>query len=116
MTSPYVRNIALDLVLTLITCGLFNFYVQYCQMEAVNVMLKENRYSYWRWLLLTLITCGLYHFYHEYRKSEDIANLVRRDTGTDGLVSLALCILGFFFVADAIQQAHINRYFGSNDL
>lgn len=104
------------LVLTLVTCGLYNFYWQYQQMLAVNEMLGEQKYSFWLWLLLTIVTCGLYHVYHEYRMSEDIARLCERPDKNDGLVSLLLTLFALSIVADAIQQSHINAYFGDTSL
>lgn len=37
--GEHVRNIVHDLILTLITFGLFNLYVQSRQMRAVNALL-----------------------------------------------------------------------------
>ena len=64
--SEHVRGIAVSLILTLVTCGLYNFYWQYRQMLAANEMLQSDKYRFLPWLLFTLITCGIYHVYHEY--------------------------------------------------
>jgi len=114
--SEHVRNIVLDIVLTLLTFGLFTLYVQHRQMRAVDAMLREGRYSWGMWLLLTIITFGLYHIYHEYRKSRDIASVMTSVDANEGLISVILTVMGLFVVADAIQQSHINRYFGSSRL
>lgn len=110
----YVKDIVMDLILTIITLGLFNLFVQYRQCEAVNNMIGEQKYSFIKWLLLSFITCGLYHIYHEYIKSEDIARAVGRDPGQDGLINLLLSIFGLSIVADAIQQSHINKFYGGD--
>lgn len=114
--SQFTRDIAFDIILTIITLGIFNLYVNYKQMEAVNFMLKVEKYSFLKWFLLSLVTCGLYHLYHEYVMAEDIAKHVGREGGTDGLICLVLCLFGLPVVADAIQQHHINNFYGSNDL
>ncbi len=114
--SEHVRNIALDIILTLVTCGLFNLYVQQRQMRAVNAMLKEQKYSFLSWCLLTLITCGIYHIYHEYRMSSDIATVMSDVNPNDTILCLVISLVGLFLVTDAIQQTHINRYFGSTKL
>ena len=111
----FVRSIGLDLVLTIITCGIYNLYVQYKQMEAVNYMLRENKYSWLLWLILTIITCGLYHIYHEYRKCFDIEKCLNQRSH-EPVISVVLTIFGLPFVADAVQQSMINRYYGSNAL
>ncbi len=112
----HVRNIALDIVLTIVFCGIYNLYVQYKQMEAVNDMLKESKYSFVSWLIFTMITCGLYHIYHEYRKSTDIARILKKDTGSAGLTAVILTFFGLSFINDAIQQSEINAYYGSQSL
>ena len=112
----HARNIVADIILTIITCGLYNLYVQYVQMKAVNSMLKEEKYSFLLWLLLTFITCGIYHIYHEYRKTQDICACLNLQNSNEPVVNLILSIFGLSIVADALQQSLINRYYGSNEL
>ena len=114
--SEHIRNIGLDIVLTIITCGLFNIYLQYKQMVAVNVMIKEIKYKFIPWLLLTIITCGLYHIYHEWRKSSDIAIALKKTDSQEPIINVLLSIFGLSIVADAIQQAEINKFYGSSAL
>lgn len=116
MHQRHVRNIALDVILTILTCFLYNFYVQYKQIEAVNDMLKEEKYSFVAWILFTLITCGLYHIYHEYRKSSDIAKILKKDENSAGLISVILTFFGLSIICDAIQQSEINTYYGNTSL
>lgn len=112
----HVRNIPLDLVITVVTCGLWNLVVQWKQMASLNYMLGEDRYNFWVWLLFTLCTCGLYHFYHEYRKSADLGRLLSKPDTNEAILSLVLCAVGLSFVADAVQQHMINTYFGDTSL
>lgn len=114
--SPYVRNIALDLIITILTCGLFNFYVQYQQILALNEMLKTPKYDFLKWLVLCIITCGLYHIYHEYRMSQDLAILLKKNNDQDSLIAVLLTFFGLSIVLDAIQQSDINAYYGKNHL
>ena len=114
--QQYVRNIALDIVLSVVTCGLYNLYWQYQQIDAVNVILREEKYSFVSWLLLTLVTCGLYHIYHEYRMSSDLASAAGQDPASAGLTAVVLSIFGLSIVVDAIQQSQINSLCGSSSL
>ncbi len=114
--SEHVLNIFLDLFLSVITFGLYNLYVQAKQMDAVNHMIKQDKYGFWQWLFFTLVTLGLYHIYHEYKKSEDIEKACGKQQSMLPLVSLVLTVAGLFFVADAIQQSEINAYFGQISL
>jgi hypothetical protein len=114
--DPNVRNIAVAVVLSLVTCGIYNVYWQYKQIETLNEMLSEDKYAFVPWLLFTLITCGLYHIYHEYRMSEDIARVTERKGGNDGLIAVVLAIFGLSIVVDAIQQSQINSFYGDDTL
>ncbi len=115
-SQEHVRNIPLDIILSIFTCFIYNIYVQYRQMRALNSMLNQEKYNFLTWLLLTIITCGLYHVYHEYRKSEDIARVNGKTHSNDGVVALVLTIFGLSLVTDAIQQSEINRYYGDDRL
>jgi hypothetical protein len=114
--QEHVKSIPVSLILTFVTCGVYNLYWQYRQMLAVNEMLNEDKYSFLPWLLLTFVTCGIWHIYHEYRMSEDIAKATGREAKSDGLISVLLSLFGFSFVVDAIQQSHINSHFGDDRL
>jgi hypothetical protein len=113
----YVRSIAVDIILTIVTCGLWNIWVQARQMRATNFMIKKEKYRFWPWAGLTLITCGLWHIYHEYRLSQDISlALGKGPSDISPIVHLLLSIFALSIIADALQQSEINSYFGSNEL
>ncbi len=114
--TEHVRSIALDLILTILTFGFYNLYVQHRQMKAINRMIGQDKYRFWPWFLLSLITLGMYHVYHEYRKSAEIALARGRPDSNEPIVSVVLCLFGFFIVADSIQQSEINKFFGSSAL
>ena len=110
-------NIPLYLVLTILTCGFFNFYWNYRQMEACNVLLKRRAFSFWTWLLLTILTCGIYHIFYQYKMGAaivEIQQLMNRGVFDKlPLLSVIVTILGLSIVVDCIHQNEINRI---NDL
>lgn len=114
LKNQHVRNIPLDLIFTLITCFLYNSYLQYKQCQAINDMLQEYRYSFMKWVMFTLLTCGLYHIYFEYRKSSDVALLLKKDEASQGLIAVLLSMFGMSIINDAIVQADINSFYGNN--
>ncbi len=67
-----VQNIGLNILLSLLTLGIFGLYWQYKQMSILNAWLGTNQYSFWRWFFLTIITCGIYEIYEEYKMAESI--------------------------------------------
>ena len=115
--APYhVRSIVLDIVLTFLTCGLWNLLVQAKQIAAVNALLGERKYNFFSWLLLSLITCFLYHIYHEYRMSKDLAALAGNPYSNMPVLHILLCCVGLSLIVDIIQQSEINECFGHHHL
>ncbi len=109
------RNIALDLVLTLLLCGLWNLVVQHHQIKVLNILLKEERFSYWKLYGLSLVTCGIYFIYFEYKKAEAFQvfmNGIKPGTvdSSDPVLAAVLSIIGFNWVYDAILQTKLNDY------
>ena len=121
MTPDYRRNVALDLILTVLLCGLWNLVLQYQQIKTLNYLLKEERFSYWKLSLFSLLTCGLYFIYHEYMKAEAFQNFIAREApakldSSDPILAAILSIFGLNFVYDAILQTKINEYLNGKAL
>ena len=121
--GPYTSNIAMDVILTLITCGIYYFFWQARQFRAVNYLLGQQRYSFWLWFFLTLITCGLYNIYYEYYLAQGLVEaqekLGRQKYKDLPVLSLIITLISFLstvvflnIVTDAIQQNEINKLFG----
>lgn len=112
----HTANIALYLVLSLLTCFLFNLYWNYRQMEACNDLLDRDEFSFWVWLLLCFITFGLYHFYYQYQMGTAIVEIQERRqlATTDALpvLSVIATLFGFGIVTDCIHQLELNRIVG----
>ena len=108
-------SIAVDVLLTLVTCGVYNLFWQARQFRALNAFLGSERFRFWSWLFLSLLTCGLYHVYIEYVIGQAITQ-VQRSLGKEvsanlPLICLLVSIFGLTLVADAIQQHEINAFF-----
>jgi hypothetical protein len=106
-------SIVLDIILTIITLGLWNFYVQMRQIWDVNEMLpnEEPIPSVVLVLIFSLLTFGLYFCYHEYKLTKKLHMLqygVANPTLEIGAGILAF--FGLWFVVDSYQQNLINEY------
>ena len=115
-----VRNVALDIVLSLLTCGIWGLIWQYKQMEALNAWLGRQEYSFLAWFVLSIVTCGIYAIYYEYKMAKGI-NEIQHSEGLLINSDLAvLCIFLTFFglgiVSLAIQQADINKFYQANSV
>ena len=106
-------NIALYLILTILTCGIFNLYWNFRQMEICNELLNRREFRFWVWLLLTILTCGIYHIFYQYKMGAAIVeiqhslNMVLFDKLP--VISVLVTIIGFSIVVDCIHQHEINK-------
>jgi hypothetical protein len=106
--KPEPRNIVLDLILTILLCGLWNLAVQSAQVKTMNYLLRTERYSFWKIYILSLLTCGIYFIYFEYKKAEEISALTGKDSDSDPILAVVLSIFGLSIVFDAIAQSKLN--------
>ena len=113
LTREYEVGVALGIVLSILTCGLYNIYWNYLQFRALNVLLGREEYKFVQWLLLSIVTCGLYHIYYEYKMGSDLQAWLK-DHGYDvspnlAVTGLALSCFGLTVIADAVYQHELNR-------
>ena len=106
-------EIAWGIILSVLTCGIYNIYWNYRQFNTMNVLLGHHEYDFIKWLLLTIITCGLYHIYYEYKMGSDLAQILinngQRDPGNLPLIGLVLSIFGLSVIVDAVFQHELNK-------
>lgn len=104
------KSIFFDIVLILVTGGIWNIWMQYRQIRDYNKLSNTNNYSFFKWLILTLITFGLYHIYHEYKLTKDICLLTNKpDSETLGLLAALASISFLWVVVDIYQQEALNQ-------
>ena len=113
--KPLARNIALDIVLTLLLCGLWNLVVQYEQIKTLNYLLKTEKYAYWKIYIYSLLTCGIYLIIFEYKKAEEITRLQNKTDNTDSLLAVLLAVVGLHWIYDALAQSKLNELLNNID-
>lgn len=107
------RNIAMCIILSIVTCGIYSLYWFY-QMtnDVASTNNKEYTTSGGTAILLTIVTCGIYSFYWNYKmgKALDDVNMGRgRATQDRALVYLLLSIFGLSIVSWALIQSELNE-------
>ncbi len=106
-------EIALGIVLSLLTCGIYNVYWNSQQFKAMNLLLGREEYRVGLWLLLSLLTCGLFHIYYEYKMGSDLATyMISKGVPVSpnlGLIGLAFSCLGLTVIADAVYQNELHK-------
>ena len=107
------RNIAVCIVLTLVTCGIYGIYWIVCLTNDVNTVSGDvNGTSGGMVVLLTIVTCGLYGIYWAYNQGEKL-DFTKNNRGipssNSGVLYLILQIFGFGIIAYALMQNELNK-------
>lgn len=107
------RNIAVCIVLTLVTCGIYGIYWIVCLTNDVNTVSGDvNGTSGGMVVLLTIVTCGIYGIYWAYKQGEKI-DFTKNNRGipssNSGVLYLILQIFGFGIIAYALMQNELNK-------
>lgn len=108
------RSIGLNLLLTIVTCGIYGLVWLYQLAEDVNVVTQRpNGTSGGMVLVLSLVTCGIYGFYWFYKAGEamdDLRAQSNQPSGNQAIIYLVLAVLGLSLVSMALLQSEVNKY------
>ena len=102
------RNVAICILLSIMTCGLYSFYWIYCLHQEVHSLDKQEHSSAGMALLLMFLTCGIYLFYWMYQQGKIIDRL-KGIQSSQAMVYMVLSIFGLSLVSLAIMQADVNQ-------
>lgn len=104
------RNIAVCIILTLVTCGLYTLYWIVKLNDEVNETIGQpNATSGGMVILFTIITCGLYNFYWLYKMGERCDIIKGNPNGYTGFIYLGLSLLGLGILDLALIQDTLNK-------
>lgn len=106
------KNIALCIILSLVTCGLYGLYWFVTLTDDTNTIAGEPGTSGVMAVILTVVTCGIYGLYWAYKCGEKIdkAHQNRGEAaGNGGVLYLILFIFGGI-IAYALIQNEINKF------
>lgn len=107
------KNIALYIVLSLITCGIFMFYWMYTLTEDTNTIAGETADTAGGMaVILTIITCGIYGLYWAFKRGEKIDKAKTNHgevASNGGVLYLILYIIGGV-IALALIQNEVNKF------
>lgn len=112
------RSVALCIVLSIITCGIYAFYWLYCIHEDVQeVCGRPMSVGGGMVILLDIITCGIYGIYWNYKMGQFLDEAKGTPGAYSGILYLVLSLFGFGIVSMALMQSELNRFTtGYNDL
>lgn len=107
------RNIAVCIILTIVTCGIYGIYWFVCLSDDTNLVAGDTYgTSGGMALLLTIVTCGIYSIYWAYKQGEKIDRVKTYrglPAGSNAILYLVLTLFGFSIVAWALMQNELNN-------
>ncbi|MBR4618990.1 MAG: DUF4234 domain-containing protein [Bacilli bacterium] len=111
-TNIQERNIAVAIILSIVTCGIYGIYWFVMLTNEANAYSEDNTTSGGVAFLLTLVTCGIYGYYWAYKMGEKLKiaqgknGLAQKD---NAVLYLILEILGLGIVGSALMQSDLNE-------
>lgn len=103
------RNIALCIVFSIITCGVYGIYWFVHLTNEMNILVKDDyQTSGGVAFLLTLITCGLYGIFWIYKMSQKMNVLKPNSDNT--VLFIVLQIFGLGIINYCIMQSELNNH------
>ncbi len=107
------RSIALCIILTICTCGIYGIYWFIKLTDELNyVSGNEGDTSGVLAFILTIVTCGLYGIYWAYKMGEKVDQLrvSRGQTASSmGIIYLIIFFFGDGIIVYALVQDEINK-------
>ena len=103
------REIALAIVFSLITCGIYSIYWMMKINNESLVLANEEGPSGVVVLLLTLLTCGIYGYFWSYKMGVCVDKMKNNQSGTTGFLFIVLSLFGLGIVNYVISQDAINN-------
>lgn len=107
------RNIAVSIILTIITCGIYGIYwFIVLTDEAKKEAKDEQMMSGGLCFILTLITCGIFGFYWAYKMGKILQIAKEKNSlnaSDNSVLYLVLQIFGLGIVNYAIMQNELNE-------
>lgn len=107
------RNVAVAIILSIVTCGIYSIYWFIMLTEETNqAARKTDGTSGGIAFLLTLVTCGIYGYYWAYKQGEaiDQAKTMRGiPASNSGILYLILQLFGLGIIGYALMQNELNK-------
>lgn len=105
------RDIAIAVILSLVTCGIYTYYWMYKLTEESNYLSRNHSLDPALSIVFSIITCGIYSYYWVYKVGKNMSaaqNMHGKIPNDNAVLYLILAIFGFSIVDFALIQNDIN--------
>ncbi len=115
-SKPIVENrsIALAIVLSIVTCGIYSIYWYISMVDDANKVSNElDSTSGGLTLLYSILTCGIYKMYWAYKAGKQLYNAGKihgKDIADNSVLYLVLSLVGLSIISDALIQNDLNSF------
>lgn len=106
------RDIAVSVILSIITCGIYGIYWFICLTDEVNAASNEKDTTGGVAFLLTLVTCGIYGIYWAYRIGQKLVVAAKNENRTisdNSIIYLVLQLFGLGIINYCLIQNELNH-------
>ncbi|WP_081675176.1 MULTISPECIES: DUF4234 domain-containing protein [unclassified Butyrivibrio] len=104
------RSIALAIIFSLITCGIYNIYWFIVLTDETNVLCnRQHETSGVVAFLLSIVTCGIYSWYWAFKLGEKVDQIKGEQSSSNSILFIILQLIGLGLVVEAIAQDAINK-------
>ena len=114
MPSIQKRELALTIILSIITCGIYSIYWFIVMTDDSNALAdREKTASGGLSFLYSLLTCGIYSLYWYYKMGKKLEEAGKRyniSVGDNSVLYLVLGLFGFGIVSYALIQNELNKF------
>lgn len=107
------RNIAVCILLSLITCGIYAIYWFIVMTDESNIISEEKTASGLTAFIFTIITCGIYFLYWNFKMGEKLyyaGKKYNKPIGNNAVPYILLSILGLGFINYCLIQNDLNKF------
>jgi len=103
------RNIAVSIILTLVTCGIYGIYWMIVLNDELKHEAGEDSFTSGGVVfLLSIVTCGIYSIYWAYKMGEFVDKMNNKESNSN-ILYLILNLFGFGIVVYALIQNELNK-------
>lgn len=107
------RDVAIQIVLSVLTCGLYSFYWFIVMTDDTNKLADNKTASGGTALLYTLLTCGIYGLYWHYqngKKLYEAGKKYNKEITDNSILYLVLSIFGLAIINYCLVQSDLNKF------
>lgn len=114
MNTLEKKGIAICVILSIVTCGIYGIYWWYCIIRDINTISGDpDSMSPVMVILLGIVTCNIYTLYWVYKTGTMLDQKAVEEggqSGNRGILYLLLSFFGLGIITFCLLQDSINKY------